>query len=86
MKNELVKRVIIEAEFIIKNKATVRHTAKVFAVSKSTVHHDVTKKLMQINPALARETAEILQENFAEKHIRGGIATRKKYKNSAVCK
>lgn len=67
------------ARYIIENNATVRQTAKQFGISKSTVHKDVTERLAQINPALAAETRKVLDINKAERHIRGGLATREKY-------
>ena len=69
------------AQYIIDSKDTVRGAAKKFGVSKSTVHKDVTERLMKINPILAKEVREILDENKAERHIRGGIATKMKYLN-----
>ena len=66
-------------DYIIKTKATVRQTAKKFGISKSTVHKDVTERLLQINPSLAHEARKILDVNKQERHIRGGLATRKKY-------
>lgn len=65
--------------YIIKENATVRQTAKKFGVSKSTVHKDVTERLMQINPSLANEARRVLDVNKAERHIRGGLATKEKY-------
>ncbi len=67
------------ANYIIDNNATVRQTAKQFGISKSTVHKDVTERLMQINPALAKEARKVLDVNKSERHIRGGLATREKY-------
>lgn len=67
------------AKYIIDNNATVRQTAKKFGISKSTVHKDVTERLLQINPALAQETRKVLDINKSERHIRGGLATREKY-------
>lgn len=77
------ERVIQLAKYIIDNKDTVRGAAKKFGISKSTVHKDVTERLRKINPMLAREIKIILDENKAERHIRGGEATRKKYMNIA---
>ena len=80
MKNDFIEdRVIRLAQYIIDTKDTVRGTAKKFGVSKSTVHKDVSERLLKINPALAREVRSILDENKAERHIRGGMATKKKY-------
>ena len=73
------ERAINLAQYIIDSKDTVRGTAKRFCISKSTVHKDVTERLIKINPILAREVREILDENKAERHIRGGLATKLKY-------
>ena len=67
------------AHYIIETKDTVRSTAKKSGVSKSTVHKDVSDRLLKINPILAKEVREILDENKAERHIRGGMATKLKY-------
>ena len=67
------------AHYIVDSKDTVRGTAKKFGVSKSTVHKDVSERLLKINPGLATEVREILDENKAERHIRGGMATKRKY-------
>ena len=67
------------AHYIIETKETVRSTARTFGISKSTVHKDVTERLEKINPSLAREVRIILDENKAERHIRGGMATKLKY-------
>lgn len=67
------------ARYIIETKDTVRSTARKFGVSKSTVHKDVSDRLLKINPILAKEVREILDENKAERHIRGGMATKLKY-------
>ena len=73
-------RAEILGEYIIDTGATVRATAKVFRISKSTVHKDVTERLYHINRELYRQVDEVLQKNKSERHIRGGLATRKKYK------
>ena len=73
------ERVIESAIYIIEHNATVRQTAKQFGVSKSTVHKDVSERLLKINPGLASEVRAILNENKAERHIRGGMATKLKY-------
>lgn len=81
-----MKKVYIEeravelAQYIIDSKDTVRGAAKKFGVSKSTVHKDITERLRKINLALALEAKKVLDENKAERHIRGGEATRQKYK------
>ena len=73
------ERAIELAHYIIDSKDTVRGAAKKFGVSKSTVHKDIAERLKKINPALAKEVRVILDENKAERHIRGGMATKKKY-------
>ena len=78
-KKEIDERAINLAQYIIDSKDTVRGAAKKFCISKSTVHKDVTERLMQINPVLAKEVRRILDENKAERHIRGGMATKLKY-------
>lgn len=72
------------AHYIIDTKDTVRGAAKRFGISKSTVHKDITERLKKINLSLAIEAKKVLDENKAERHIRGGEATRKKYKNGEV--
>lgn len=79
MKDYISDRAITLAEYIIENKATVRSTAKNFGISKSTVHKDVTQRLEHISLALYREVKNILDTNKAQRHIRGGLATKKKY-------
>ena len=79
MKDYIEERAIDIANYIIDYNATVRQTAKQFGISKSTVHKDVTERLSQINPALAREARKVLDVNKSERHIRGGLATRDKY-------
>ena len=73
-------RAIILGEYIIEHGATVRAAAKVFKVSKSTVHKDVTERLCKENPSLYSEVKVVLDTNKKERHIRGGLATRRKYK------
>ncbi len=79
MKCYIEERAVELAKYIIDNKCTVRTTAKHFGISKSTVHKDVTERLKKVKPALAKEVYEILKENKEERHIRGGLATKKKY-------
>lgn len=74
------ERAVKIAQYIIKNKSTVREAGKVFGVSKSTVHKDITVRLMSLNPVLYEEVKEVLQINKMERHIRGGVATKEKYK------
>ena len=66
-------------EYIKENNATVRATAAVFNISKSTVHKDVSERLLKLNPALSKSVQKVLDENKAERHIRGGQATKEKY-------
>lgn len=73
-------RAVILAEYIVENRATVRATAKKFCISKSTVHKDVAERLKKINPSLYANVKEVLEQNKAERHIRGGLATKQKYK------
>ncbi|MCR1935571.1 sporulation transcriptional regulator SpoIIID [Clostridium tepidum] len=80
MKDYIEERVLEVAHYIIDSKATIRKTAKVFGVSKSTIHKDMTERLPKINPQIAQEAKEILDYNKAERHIRGGKATKMKYK------
>ena len=65
--------------YIIENNATVRQTAKQFGISKSTVHKDVTERLLQVRPILAAKARKVLDMNKSERHIRGGLATKEKY-------
>ena len=71
----------ILGKYIIDNKSTVREAAKVFGISKSTVHKDITEKLQTVNNELYKEVFKILQINKLERHLRGGEATRKKFEN-----
>ena len=68
------------AVFIIENKATVRSAAQHFGISKSTVHKDLTERLPRLKPSLYMQVRELLDINKAERHIRGGLATKRKYK------
>lgn len=70
------------ALYIIEHKATVRTAAKQFGISKSTVHKDLSQRLPAFNRTLYLQVKEVLDQNKAERHIRGGIATRRKYKGS----
>lgn len=79
VKSYIEERVINIANYIIENNATVRQTAKKFGISKSTVHKDVTERIVQINPTLAAEARKVLDVNKSERHIRGGMATKEKY-------
>lgn len=79
MKRYIEQRVIEVAEYVVHSRATVRDTAKKFNISKSTVHKDITERLLRINPQLAKMARVVLEDNKAERHIRGGQATKKKY-------
>lgn len=80
MKSDFRNRAEIFGGYIVENKATVRQAAAKFNISKSTVHKDVSERLKNINPGLYGEVKEILEVNKNERHIRGGMATRRKYK------
>lgn len=80
MRTNIEERACDLAAYIIENRATVRAAARKFGVSKSTVHKDLTERLEQINHILYLQVKEVLEQNKAERHIRGGMATRKKYK------
>ena len=79
MRQDILYRVIKEAEYISSTGATVRKTASVFNYSKSTVHKDVTERLKRIDKELFSLVDKVLKKNLKERHIRGGEATRKKY-------
>lgn len=79
MKEYIEERVLEIGTYIVESNATVRQTAKKFGVSKSTVHKDVSERLEHVNPSLAAEVRKVLDVNKAERHIRGGLATREKY-------
>ena len=79
MNESVEKRAVMLAKYIIETKSTVRAAAKQFDVSKSTVHTDVSKRLLLISPALAQAVRLVLDENKAQRHIRGCNATKEKY-------
>ena len=79
VKEYIEERAMEIGTYIIESNATVRQTARKFGVSKSTVHKDVSDRLTYINPALAKEVRKVLDVNKAERHIRGGLATKEKY-------
>ncbi len=79
-------RAVELGEYIVDNKTTVRAAAKYFGISKSTVHMDVTKRLYDINPALYSQVRKVLEVNKAQRHIRGGMATKEKYKTISAYK
>ncbi|SJZ47811.1 sporulation transcriptional regulator SpoIIID [Selenihalanaerobacter shriftii] len=79
MKDYIYQRVMEVSNYIYETKATVRQAAKVFGVSKSTIHKDVTERLEKIDSRLADQVKKVLEYNKAERHIRGGEATKRKY-------
>ncbi len=79
--NVIDERATKLGEFIVENKATVRRAAKQFGVSKSTVHKDVSQRLQYIDRGLYRDVKNVLAVNKAQRHIRGGMATKKKYQS-----
>ncbi len=81
MRPDIIEERTVElANYIIETRCTVREAAKKFGISKSTVHKDITERLLKINKELALQTREVLAENKQERHIRGGLATREKYR------
>jgi len=82
LKAYIEQRAIEVGKYIIKSKATIRETAKRFGISKSTVHKDLTDRLISINPQMAKDVRKVLEINKAERHIRGGLATKQKYINN----
>lgn len=80
MYNDIEERACDVARFIVENRSTVRAAAKEFGISKSTVHKDITQRLEKVNPSLFNQVRVLLDTNKAERHIRGGLATRRKYK------
>ncbi len=79
MKDLVDERASLLGEYIVENNATVRATAKVFGISKSTVHMDVAQRLKRVNPNLYNQVRKVLDVNKEERHIRGGLATKEKY-------
>lgn len=80
MHTEIEERSCDLAAFILENKATVRAAAAKFGISKSTVHKDLTERLRRVDPGLYAQVRQLLDWNKAQRHIRGGLATRRKYK------
>lgn len=78
------ERAIILGEYIIETGSTVRATAKVFKISKSTVHKDVTERLLHTDRELYGRVKRVLEKNKSERHIRGGMATKRKYKGESI--
>ena len=79
MREDIIDRILEEANYIAQTNATVRATAKIFHFSKSTVHKDVTERLVDIDKELYLKVKKVLQINLEERHIRGGLATKRKY-------
>ncbi len=82
MKGNIEERAVMLAQYIIENQATVRSAAGKFGVSKSTVHKDISERLPLFNRSLYLQVKKVLDVNKAQRHIRGGIATRKKYRGA----
>lgn len=79
MKGVVEERAVELGEYILENNATVRAAARQFHISKSTVHKDVSCRLRTVNPGLYGQVRQVLERNKAQRHIRGGLATREKY-------
>lgn len=79
MKALVEERAVELGEYIVEHKSTVRATAKQFGISKSTVHTDVSDRLKKVSPSLYDEVRKVLDDNKAQRHIRGGLATKEKY-------
>jgi len=84
LKNVIERRIIEEARFVINTLSTIRSTAKEFGVSKSTTHKDLSERLKEMSPQLYSEVNKVMQINMQERNLRGGEATRRKYKNMVV--
>ena len=82
MRQEVARRVLAEAAYILERRATVRACAKQFRMGKSTIHTDMRKRLPELDAAMARRVDEVLGRNLRERHIRGGAATRRKYRDA----
>ena len=82
MREDLEQRACALAVYMIENRATVRAAAKHFGISKSTVHKDLTERLEYVNRGLYEQAKAVLEYNKQERHIRGGMATREKYKKT----
>ncbi|MBP3619289.1 MAG: sporulation transcriptional regulator SpoIIID [Clostridia bacterium] len=83
MNVEIEERTLAEARYIRETEETIRKTAKVFGLSKSTVHNDLSKRLKSVDGEMYADVKKILDKNFSEKHIRGGYSTKKKYENDS---
>lgn len=79
MREYIKERIIEEGRYMVEHNATVRQTAKVFRISKSSVHKDVSERLKNVDKTLYKNVQKVLSVNLAERHIRGGLATKNKY-------
>ncbi len=79
MKNDILKRVVDEARYIIKTEETIRNIAKIYNISKSTVHKDLNERLIEVDKGLYEKVSYILRKHIDVRHIRGGESTRLKY-------
>ncbi len=86
MKSYIEERILSVADYTIDHNSTVRETAKKFGISKSTVHKDLRERLPLINSSLSEDVNRILDFNKSERHIRGGLATKRKYQLQSVKK
>jgi putative DeoR family transcriptional regulator (stage III sporulation protein D) len=84
LKGNIEQRACDLADYILEHKATVRAAAQKFGVSKSTVHKDLSERLQAVNRSLYVQVKEVLEANKAERHLRGGMATKRKYKGDAA--
>ncbi|MBE7075721.1 MAG: stage III sporulation protein D [Clostridiales bacterium] len=84
MKAYIKQRTLDEARYITENQVTIRKTAQVFGLSKSTVHNDLSRRLRKYDAVLYESVKKILDKNFDEKHIRGGMSTKQKYESKDV--
>ena len=82
MKQYIEERVLSVADYIINNRATIREAAKVFYVSKATIQKDITVRIYELNPQKASKVEEVLLINKSQRHLRGGEATKKRYKSA----
>ncbi|MDE6967428.1 MAG: sporulation transcriptional regulator SpoIIID [Clostridia bacterium] len=82
MQNYIIERVEEVADYIIQTESTLRDTAEVFMISKSTAHTDMTIRLPQIDSVKYEKVREVLDKNLAERHIRGGHSTQLKYSHT----
>ncbi|MDD3392283.1 MAG: sporulation transcriptional regulator SpoIIID [Bacilli bacterium] len=79
MSTNIIKRVISEGNYMVESKKTIREIAKIFGVSKSTVHKDLQDRLISVDDTLYKKVNAILKDHINTRHIKGGQSTRKKY-------